>query len=351
MKAERFMIYGATGYTGKLIARMAQEQGLLPVLVGRSVERLKAMAEPLGLEYRAVHLDDADQLDITLHDVTVVLNAASPFSVTAFPLVDACLRTGTHYLDITGEIAVFEALYRRDAEARSRTVMVLPGVGFVIVPSDCLAAHLTRRFPGAHSLQLGISRTDLISRGSFRTMSELLNEKVAIRREAEITSVPTGGLERSFDYGEGDRLSTAVSWADVFTAFLTTGIPNIEVYVEMNLIERGVYWVHNRFAAILNTTPWQLILKAQVELLPEDPSDEERAGRKRVIVAEAKDRSGRRAISRLQVPESYTFTARSAVAIAKKVLQGEFKPGFQTPARVYGADFVRSLAGVVLEDL
>lgn len=345
------MIYGATGYTGKLIARVAQEQGLQPVLAGRSVEKLKAVAEPLGLKYRVVRLDDTDQLDEALRDITVVLNTAGPFSVTAYPLVDACLRTGTHYLDIAGEIAVFESLHRRNAEAGSKNVMLLPGVGFVVVPSDCLAAHVAKRLPGARSLQLGISRTDLISRGSFRTMSELLNEKVAIRREEEITSVSTGVLERSFDYGEGDRLSTAVSWADVFTAFLTTGIPNIEVYVEMNLMERGVYWVHNRFARMFNTLPGQLFLQAQVEMLPEGPSDEERAERKRVIVAEAKDRSGRRAISRLRVPESYTFTAFSAVAIAKKVLQGEFKPGFQTPARVYGADFVQSLAGVALEDL
>jgi short subunit dehydrogenase-like uncharacterized protein len=351
MQLERFVIYGATGYTGGLVARVAREQGLQPVLSGRSAEKLKTVAEPLGLEYRAVHLDDADQLDATLHDFTVVLNAASPFSATAFPLVDACLRTGTHYLDITGEVAIFEALYHSDVEAQSRKVMILPGVGFVVVPSDCLAAHVSQRLPDAHSLQLGISRTDLISRGSFRTMSELLNEEVAIRREGMIVSVPAGALERSFDYGEGDRLSSAVSWADVFTAFLSTRIPNVEVYVEMNLMEKGMYWFHNRFARMFNTSPGQLILKAQVELLPEGPSDEERAGRKRVIVAEAKDRSGRRAISRLRVPESYTFTALSAVAITKKVLQGEFKPGFQTPARVYGADFVRSLAGVVWEDL
>jgi len=345
------MIYGATGYTGKLIARMAQAQGLHPVLAGRNIEKLKAVAEPLGLEYRAVHLDDTAQQDAALYDMTVVLNTASPFSVTAPLLVAACLRTGTHYLDITGEIAVFEALSQRETEARSRNVMILPGVGFVVVPSDCLAAHVAKRLPGARSLQLGISRTDLISRGSFRTMSELLNEGVTIRREGKITSVPTGTLERSFDYGGGDRLSTAVSWADVFTAFHTTGIPNVEVYVEMNLMERGMYWFHNRFARVLNTAPWQILLKAQVELLPEGPSDEERARQERAIVAETEDRLGRRVSSRLRVPDSYTFTALSAVAIAKRALQGDVKTGFQTPARVYGADFVRSVEGVVLEDL
>lgn len=350
-KRGQFMIYGATGYTGKLITRVAHEHGLRPILAGRNEEKLRSVAEPLGLEYRVVHLDDTTHLDKTLYDLTVVLNATSPFATTAPVLIDACLRTKTHYLDITGELAVFEALYRRDAEAKSRSVMILPGVGFVIVPSDCLAAHVAKRLPVAESLQIGVSRTDFISRGSYRTMSELLNEEVTIRREGKITAVPTGTLERSFDYGRGKRLSTAVSWADVFTAFLTTGIPNIEVYVEMNPVEQGMYWLHNRFAWMLNTIPGQLLLQAQVELLPEGPSDEERARQGRIIVAEAKDRSGRRAVSRLRVPDSYTFTALSAVAIVQRVLQGEVKTGFQTPARVYGADFVHDLEGVVLEDL
>jgi short subunit dehydrogenase-like uncharacterized protein len=347
------LIYGATGYTGQLIARMAQKLGLRPLLAGRDREKLKIIAEPLRLEYCAVHPHDADQLDAVLHDTAVVLNAASQFSVTAPALVDACLRTGTHYLDITGEIAVFEALSRGDTAAKSRDVMILPGAGFIIVPSDCLAAHIVKRLPEAESLQFGVSRTELelISKGSAITMSQLFSEEVMIRREGVLTSVPIGTLERNFDYGEGARLSSAVSWADVFTAFLTTGIPNIEVYVEMNPIERGVYWFHNHFASIVKTTPWQLLLKAQVALLPEGPSDEERAGRERILVAEAKDRSGKSVVSRLRVPENYTFTALSAVAIAKRVLQGEFKPGFQTPAQVYGVDLVQHLDGVVLEDL
>lgn len=345
------MICGATGYTGRLIARAAQEQGLQPVLVGRSEEKLRSVATPLGFAYRTVHLEDEEQLDEALQDSTVVLNAAGPFSDTAPLLLDACLRTGTHYLDITGELTVFKRLSRCDAEAQARNVMILPGVGFVIVPSDCLAAHVARRLPTAELLQLGISRTPYISRGSYRTMSDLLDEEVAIRRNGKLSSVPIETLERNFDYGAGNRLSIAVSWADVFTAFFTTGIPNIEVYVEMNPVEHGMYWLHNRFARMFNTVPGQLFLQAQVDWLPEGPSDEERMLQERVIVAEARDRTGKRIVSRLRTPDSYTFTASAAMAITKKVMQGEFKPGFQTPAQVYGADLIRSINRVVLEDL
>lgn len=347
----QFMIYGATGYTGKLTARMAKEQGLRPVLSGRNAVKLKAFAEPLGLEYRAACLDEANRLAQALHDIDVVLNTAGPFSATARPVVDACLRTGTHYLDITGEIPVFEALYRRDAEARSRNVMIMPGVGFVVVPSDCLAAHVAARLPGTQHLKIGISRVDFISRGSAKTMIELVSDAVKIRQNGVITSIPIGSLERGFDYGRGYQPSTAVSWGDVFTAFYTTGIPSIEVYTEASLLERGVYQLGGYFAWVLNTAPSQILLKTLAEMLPEGPSDEERAACERVIVAEAEDRSGRRVRSRLRTPDGYIFTAVTALAIVERVLKGEYEVGFQTPARVYGADFVLNFNGVFREDL
>jgi short subunit dehydrogenase-like uncharacterized protein len=348
---DRFMIYGATGYTGKLTVRMALARGFCPVLAGRSAEKLRAVAGPFGLEYRAAYLTDADRLAGVLRDIDVVLNVAGPFSLTAQPLVDACLRTGTHYLDVTGELPVFETLQRRDAEARSGNVMIMPGVGFVVVPSDCLAAHVARRLPEAQYLRLGISRTDHISRGSVKTMIELVSEGVKIRRGGRITSIPVGVLERGFDYGEGGRLSTAMSWGDVFTAFYTTGISNVEVYVEVNLIERGMYWLGGSIARVLKSAPWQSLLKAQAELLPEGPTDEELATVKRVIVAEAEDYSGRRVRSRLRTPDGYTFTVVTALAIVERVLSGEYQVGFQTPARVYGADFVLNFDSVAREDL
>src|SRR5215510_2343459 len=170
----RFMIYGAAGYTGKLAAHMAEMQGLRPILAGRNEEKLRLVAEPLGFEYRVASLDEAKQLDEILHDIDVVLNMAGPFSVTASPLADACLRTGTHYLDIAGELAVFEALYNRDREARSREVMLMPGVGFIVVASDCLALHVAKQLPNVHLLRLGISRTNVLSRGSIKTILALL---------------------------------------------------------------------------------------------------------------------------------------------------------------------------------
>ena len=151
------LIYGATGYTGKLIAKAASDRGARPILAGRNLDKVKRVAEPLGLSARAFDLGDPARIDAAIKDVSVVLCAAGPFSATSRPVADACLRNRVHYLDITGEIDVFEALAARDAEAKARGVMLLPGVGFDVVPSDCLAAHLKRRLPDANDLKLYLS--------------------------------------------------------------------------------------------------------------------------------------------------------------------------------------------------
>ena len=171
-QTNRFLIYGATGYTGKLAARTAKEKGLEPILAGRNEAKLKALAEPLGFQYRAFDLSDKAKLDKALGEVDAVLHTAGPFSATSKPMADACLRTRTHYLDITGEIDVFEALAARNAEATKAGVMLLPGVGFDVVPSDCLAAHLKRRLPSATSLSLGIKSASRMSRGTALTVIE-----------------------------------------------------------------------------------------------------------------------------------------------------------------------------------
>lgn len=347
----RFMIYGATGYTGNLTVRMAKQRGLAPVLAGRNASKLKALAEPLGFEYRVAPLEKPEQLEAALGDIEIMLNIAGPFSTTAGPIVDACLRTGTHYLDITGEIPVFEALQDRDAEAKSRGVMIMPGVGFAVVPSDCLAAHVAARLPETQYLRIGISRADYVSRGSAKTMVELINDGVRIRRHGELTAVPLGRLERYFDFGRGERVSTAISWADVFTAFYTTSVPNIEVYAEANPLERGLYQVGGTFAWLLKTPPWQQWFKMQARMLPATPLNKTQAARKRTIVAEAEDRWRRRIRSRLRTPDGYTFTAITALEIIERILNGELTPGFQTPARVYGRDFVLTFEGVSREDL
>lgn len=347
----RLLIYGVTGYTGRLVATEAKARGLDVVLAARDAERLRPLAQSLRLPWRAVGLDEPSRLDKVFRNVEVVLNLAGPFMITARPVLESCLRTNTHYLDVTGELAVFQNLHRYDTRARTRGIMVMPGVGFAVLASDCLAAHVASRLPKAQYLRLGISRPDIFSRGTLKTMLGLVRERVSIRREGRLTSVPVGRLERAFDYGQGEQISTAVNWADVYTAYYTTGIPNIEVYAEAGVLERSLYQFGAWFAEPMKLAPWQWMQDLQVSAWPEGPSESERVASQRVIVAEAEDQWRRRVTTRLITSDGYSFTAQVAVAVVERVLAGDFQAGFQTPAGVYGEDFVLDFKGVCREDL
>lgn len=347
----RILLYGATGYTGQLIARRAKTTGFPLILAGRNENKLQAVAASLGFAYRVASLEQTFQLHRILQGVDVVLNVAGPFVTTAQPMIEACLHRGIHYLDVSGELSVFAAASRRDAEAKSRNSMLMPGVGHVIVPSDCLAAHVARRLPGACQMHLAVSRPDFISRGSLHTMLSLINEHISIRRQGRMTTAPVGELCRNFDFGKGSSTCAAVSWPDVFTAFYTTGIPDITVYSEANAIEQVGYALGGRLAPLVRNYLSQTLEQAPWSVFPEGPSAEARRGRVRTIVAEAIDRQGRRASSRLRTSDGYTLTGVTALAIAARVLAGEVESGFHTPGQLYGADFILPLDGVAREDL
>jgi short subunit dehydrogenase-like uncharacterized protein len=346
----RLMLYGATGYTGSLLARSAAARRLSPILAGRSALRLEPLALDLGLEHRVVGLDGVPPAE-ALRDVCVLVNAAGPFSRTADALADACIRDGVHYLDIGGELPVFERLHARDASARARGVMVMPGVGLVVVASDCLAAHVARRLPDAQRLRIAISRIEYLSRGSAKTVMDLVDCGVAVRRNGVMTIVPVGSLDRPFDYGAGQRASTVLTAPDVLTAFLTTGIPDVEVYFEATALDRATSRALAAFAGVLRTPPWQALVRAQAELLPDGPSPGARAAGVRTLLAEAENLRGEHVRSRLRTPDGYTLTVETALAIAERTLAGDVAPGFQTPARVFGPDFVLQFDRVTREDV
>jgi short subunit dehydrogenase-like uncharacterized protein len=351
MTSDPLLIYGATGYTGRLVVDAALARGLRPILGGRNAARVEALAAEHGLEHRAAPLTDPAALERLLRNVSVVLLAAGPFSETAAPVVDACLGAGIHYLDLTGECAVIEALSCRGADARRRNCMVMPACGFEVVASDCLASHVSRRLPGAASLAIGISGLVTATRGSLRTIAEQAGMAVRMRRNGELVSVAPAAHRRRFDYGRGDGWSSAVTWGDLASAFRTTGIPDIEVCFEDTPTSRAMLLAGRTFGPWLQLPIAQAWLKAHVPLFPEGPTAAERAIHRCVIVAEATMRSGRQVTSRLRTPEAYSLSAQTAAAIAGRALRGDVEPGFQTPARVYGADFILGFEGVIREDL
>jgi short subunit dehydrogenase-like uncharacterized protein len=340
----RIMIYGATGYTGKLVAKEAKRQGLNPLLAGRNEAKVKAVAEPLGFEYRAFGLDNNTAMDAALSEVQAVLHIAGPFSKTSKPMLDACLRTKRHYLDITGEIDVLEACAARDAEAKAAGIVVLPGVGFDVVPSDCLAAHMKERMPDATKLTLAIGGLDKMSRGTAKSSMESVGNPVRVRRDGKIvTQWPPD--RRSFDFGRGPRPSIAVGWGDVATAYHSTGIPEITVYFEAMPQLEQMANLSGTMRKLLSSAPMQAMLKLSARFLPEGPSDAERAAGFGLLLGEAVNAKGEKMISRLRTLEGYTLTAVTTLEAAKRILGGNAEPGFQTPSRSFGPDFILSFEG------
>jgi short subunit dehydrogenase-like uncharacterized protein len=347
-----FLIYGSYGYTGDLIAREAVARGLRPILAGRDPQRLAQQAAELGLQHIAFSLEDRAAMDLALTQVKLVLHCAGPFSRTAQPMVDGCLRNRAHYLDITGEIAVFEALARRSAEAQAVGVMLLPGAGFDVVPSDCLAAHLRRRLPTADRLALGIRGLGSgISRGTLTTGAESLGGATWVRRAGRLVELPPGSLTRAINFGRGMENCVAIGWGDVATAYHSTGIPNVEVYFAFPAAMRWGMRTMGYLNPLFRSRPAQAALKAAIQRQPPGPNAEQRARGRSLLWGEVLDPAGQRRVSRLSTPEGYTLTVLSALAMADKALAGEVKPGFQTPSLAYGPDLVMELPDVTREDI
>jgi short subunit dehydrogenase-like uncharacterized protein len=344
------LIYGATGYTGRLIVTRCLTRGLRPILAGRS-EAVGELARSHGLPATVVGLDDPPALERALAGVTVVLHCAGPFSRTSRPMADACLAAGAHYLDITGEISVFEALAARNAEARGRGVMLLPGAGFDVVPSDCLALYLKERLPTANRLLLAFESSGGLSRGTATTMVENISRGGAVRRGGRIVPVPAGWKTMHVDLGRGPVTVTTIPWGDVATAWYSTGIPDIEVYTRTTAAMRFGLIASRYLGPLLTSAPVQRLLKGRIRSGAPGPDSAARARGVSRIYGEVSDAKGRTARARLQGPEGYTMTAHTAVAAAERVLAGGATPGFRTPSLAFGSQFVLGIDGVTREDL
>jgi short subunit dehydrogenase-like uncharacterized protein len=350
-----FLIYGSYGYTGQLIVDLAQKEGLHPVLAGRNEKKLRAQAAGApkhNLEYRAFSLSETAKLDSALREVDAVLHCAGPFVHTFRQMAEACLRTSRHYVDISGEILGFEALVGMDRQAKEAGIMLLPGAGFDVVPSDCLAAHVKQRLPGATHFRLFIRGVGAgVSRGTAKSAIENMHRQGMIRRDGKLVQVPPAWNVREQDFGRGYTKVVSVGWGDVSTAYYSTGIPNIETYFAFPDIAISFMRSMRLIGPLIYNRVAKKILKSLIHLLPPGPKEERRSNGRAILIGEATSQNGGRASSKLITPEGYTCTALTTVEIMKRILSGEHKKGFQTPSLVYGADFIRQFNGVERTDL
>ena len=342
-----WMIYGANGYTGRMIAEAAVKRGLHPVLAGRDVGALEPLAKKFKLPVRAFSLDNPAAVRAGLNGIGLVLHCAGPFSATCAPMLEACLDVGAHYLDITGEIDVFAHCHAQHERAKRRGIVVLPGSGFDVVPTDCLAAQLKRELPEATSLVLAFDAGGGPSPGTARTGVEGLGKGGRARIDGQLVKVPLAWKTRTFDRDGQARFAMTIPWGDVYTAHVSTGIANIEVYMGVppgsarNL--RRIRWL----GSLLGSAPVQSFLKAQVAKKVRGPSEKTRADSSSFVWGEVLDAKGNEAKGQLRTPNGYELTVTASLGIAERLLKGD-RPagGYYTPSLLMGADYVLGLPGV-----
>jgi short subunit dehydrogenase-like uncharacterized protein len=345
MSDRRWLIYGANGYTGELLAEQAVRRGHRPVLAGRSAEKVAPIAERLGLEHRAFSLDDPAVLARAIDGCSAVLHAAGPFVFTAAPMIEACLATGAHYLDITGEIPVFQTTFAHDAAAKARGVCLMSGVGFDVVPTDCMARYVADRLPGAERLDIAFAGIGKASAGTTKAVIEFLPKGSFVRKNGELVSVPPGHEVKTVRFHDRVRTVVAIPWGDLETAWHSTGIPNITTYMAQPEAVATAMRIAAPFArAALGFGAVRSALGALVDKTVSGPTAEERARARSQVWVRASAPGGRSVEAWLETAEGYELTARSGVRSVEKVLEGSPK-GALTPSMAFGADFVLEIEG------
>ena len=338
------LVYGSYGYTGKLVVEECDRRGVDVVLAGRNGREIDEQTERWGHEGRVFSLDGTDEVREGIEDADAVLNCAGPFSKTHPTLVDACLDESVDYLDITGEVDVFERLASLDDEAREAGVTLLPGVGFDVVPTDCLAASLADEVEDPYYLAVAVRSLTSVSPGTARTVVEGLGTTGVVRRDGALEDVPPAWKTRHIDFGDGRGAveATSMPLGDVTTAYSSTGIDNIEGYVALPRPARLLARTSRYTAPFLRTKPAQKLLKTVADNVAEGPDEEERAKAEGYAWAEARGEDERAA--RLRTPEPYALTAKTATEALRRVEGVE--AGYQTPATAYGAGFIEEFDGV-----
>jgi short subunit dehydrogenase-like uncharacterized protein len=337
------LIYGANGYTGQLIVEESVRRGLRPLLGGRRVEPLTPIAAAHGLETRVAALDDDAGMQALLAGVRVVLHCAGPFFRTSAAMVRACLHSGTHYLDITGEIAVFEACKAQHAAAQAKGIIVMPGVGFDVVPTDCLAARLAEALPGAQLLELAFAGGGGFSRGTLKTMVLGSPQGGAIRRDGRITRVPAGWKTQAIPFRDKTRNAVTIPWGDVSTAFWSTRIPNIHTYLAVPPSAGRMMTVMRLLSPLIALPFLQRIIERQIDARVSGPSASVRASARMRVWGRVTHADGRTREGTAETPEGYRLTALSAVESARRVLDAPPSAGYHTPSSAFGARFLDTL--------
>lgn len=349
MVNKSWLLYGAYGYTGSLIAQHAKKCGHDPVLAGRSAEKLIPLAKKLDLDYVVFNLKDEKNTYKSIKNFDLVFHAAGPYKYTSTPMVKACLKANTNYLDITGEIPVLEQNFKYDAQAKENNVVIISGVGFDVVPTDCLAKYVSEKLEHPTSLEIAVNSTSRLSPGTLKTMLEYGDMGKLVRRNGNLAPLDEDNT-RKVKFIDQELTVRPTTWGDLSTAYRTTHIPNITVYFPIpkealnffKLAGVSVKEKNSKEEAKKKVQKW-------IDEHIQGPDESMRKTNRCQIWASISDDQGKREQAWLETMESYRLTAVASVLSVEKVF--ELRPkGALTPALAFGADFVLDIPETIRYD-
>ncbi len=342
----QLLIYGVTGYTGRLVLKEAIAKGLKPIIAGRNLQKTQELALEFGLEFRIFSLDGADSIAPHIRGVNLVLHCAGPFALTARPMMEACLHEKVHYIDITGEIGIMQWAYERDAQAKSAGVMLMCGVGFDLVPTDCVAATLHKQLPDATDLEIGFyMHGGGISHGTMRTMAMNLGNGSFERINHELVAVPLAHKGKIIDFGTHQKFCMSIPWGDLFSAYLSTGIENIVTYTASSKTTYLILKFQRLLNPIFKSRVFKFLFNKYIDRYITGPTQEQNQQGRSFVWGKVSNTHGESKEALLECAESYLLTALCSIHIAKKILDGNFLPGYQTPSAPYGEGLILEIEG------
>lgn len=351
MRESTIIVYGSYGYTGRLIINELKKKSFTIILAGRKRDALQKQSEETGYSFEVVDIDDSINLKKLLSKASLVLHCGGPFRFTAKAMVDACLETKTHYTDITGEWQVFELLAGYDEAAKKAGIQIMPGTGFDVVPSDCLAVHLKKRLPSATHLQLAFAMVPGgMSRGTKKSMVESLGYGGVMRKNNELVPFTLGNDVLDLDFGKFTTKTTRIQWGDISTAWRSTGIPTIEVFAGASAGSIRGLRISNYASALLRQRWLKNFLLRKIDKGSSGPSNEHLKTGKCYLRGTVWDAAGNTRISLFNGPNAYLLTAKTAVLIAEKIMTGNFTTGYRTPAMQYGEDLALEISDTIRTD-
>jgi short subunit dehydrogenase-like uncharacterized protein len=349
------VLYGATGYTGRLVVDELERRGLDYVLSGRDEAKLARLAGDRGAEARAVALDDEPALRELFADASVVISCAGPFTLAGDALVRAAIDTGTHYVDSTGEQPFIKMVFDNHGAAAERTgVALVPALGFDYAPGDCIAGLAARGHEPLEEVVLAYAvRGFGMSRGTMRSALEIAKGGDVVYTDGDWRPTPFGVFRANFDFPEpiGRQVMSRYPSGEVVTVPHHTRTRRV-----VSMITARTLAPHPTLAPILPytlpaaaltlRTPLRGVLNRAIGALPEGPAEAERRSAEFTIVAVARGEDGAERRGVVRGSDMYGLTAVTLVHGAELMSSpGYDRAGALGPAAAYDPEAFLNFLG------